>query len=295
MKKRDLLKKQNNPYYIVSPDYTRKSMGIRVMHYLCHALNISGENAFMVTNQVNPELRTPILTQNNIQYHLSLGLNPIAVYPEIYHGNPIGAKTVVRYLLNEPGLCGGPTSFESTDILFAFRESLRTPETPENNILYMPLIDRRIFNFNPLDNHNRNKILYYLAEYRNADIEYPELMDFLRNHAIQITSTYPESHEELAELFKQAKVLVSFHFSSLAGEALLCGCPVHYISTQYTTYLQDQAALSVGGIASALNDDAIEEARKTLHIFDANYKIIEDNFWSQMDYFREITQEKSNL
>ena len=293
MIKRDLLKKQNNPYYIVAPDYTRKSMGIRVMHYLCHALNISGENAFMVTNQVNPELRTPILTQNNIQYHLSLGLNPIAVYPEIYHGNPLGAKTVVRYLLNEPGLCGGPVTFDPNDILFAFRESLRTPDTPENNLLYMPLIDRSIFNYNPKEQNKRDKILFYLAEYRNGENEYPELMNFLKKNAIQITSNYPESHLELADLFRKAKVLVCFHFSNLAGEALLCGCPVHYISTQYTTYLQDQSALNVGGIANSMNDESIEEARKTLEKFNENFKIIERNFWTKLDYFIEVTQEKS--
>ena len=47
--------------------------------------------------------------------------NFVAIYPEIYHGNPTGANTVVRYILNKPGVMGtsvqsgvftpGPTSF----------------------------------------------------------------------------------------------------------------------------------------------------------------------------------------
>jgi len=33
-----------NPFYIVTPQYTRISAGTTVLHLLCHYLNVAGEN-----------------------------------------------------------------------------------------------------------------------------------------------------------------------------------------------------------------------------------------------------------
>ena len=58
-----------NPYYIVSPNYTRESAGIRALHLLCHYLNINGERAYLLiypyrnSTPSSPDLYTPLLTQ----------------------------------------------------------------------------------------------------------------------------------------------------------------------------------------------------------------------------------------
>jgi hypothetical protein len=36
------------PYYIVSPPFTEKAAGVKVLHMLCHAPNVSGQRACMV-------------------------------------------------------------------------------------------------------------------------------------------------------------------------------------------------------------------------------------------------------
>jgi hypothetical protein len=43
------------PYYIVSPPYTEKSAGVKVLHMLCHALNVSGQRAYMIIMNTPPQ------------------------------------------------------------------------------------------------------------------------------------------------------------------------------------------------------------------------------------------------
>ena len=45
------------PYYIVSPPYTEKSAGVKVLHMLCHALNMSGQRAYIIGMNIAPQGR----------------------------------------------------------------------------------------------------------------------------------------------------------------------------------------------------------------------------------------------
>ena len=97
-----------HPYYIVAPGYRETSSGICVLHYLCHALNLEGRDAFIVGDvAVNPLLKTPLLTEEIKRQHIEQNRVPIAVYPEVTVGNPLGASVVVRYLLNREGAIAG--------------------------------------------------------------------------------------------------------------------------------------------------------------------------------------------
>ena len=108
------------PYYIETPPYRRSSAGIRVMHMLCHVLNRLGEEAYVFTSEVNPDLNTPTVTEDVVRRHLQAGREPIVVYPEIVSGNPRRAKSVVRYVLNVPGLIGGDKTFADTELIYAY-------------------------------------------------------------------------------------------------------------------------------------------------------------------------------
>ena len=58
------------PYFIVSPPYTEKSAGVKVLHMLCHALNVSGRRAYMVRLNTLPREGKRIAP---ISSHRSLG------------------------------------------------------------------------------------------------------------------------------------------------------------------------------------------------------------------------------
>src|SRR3990167_5692218 len=78
----------------------------------------------------------------------------IAIYPEIQHGNPANAKTVVRYILNKPGvvpalysdgtLKQGPTDFGPDDKLYYFSR-LYGHAKDDDHYLFLPIINLHLF------------------------------------------------------------------------------------------------------------------------------------------------------
>jgi len=84
---------------ILSPPYSSDSGGITVLHKLCDILISIGYNAgFYVENDsfnVNFKYKS-----NKFYIHQIDKENDIVIYPEIYLGNPLGIKNVVRYILH---------------------------------------------------------------------------------------------------------------------------------------------------------------------------------------------------
>ncbi len=116
----DLFARLHSPYYIFAPAFATQSEEALLLHRLCHALNLWGEEAY-VTEEGSTALRTPRLTQELINAHLAAGRNPIVIYAGSVAGNPLSAVNVVRFLLKpgqaalagelplawQPGLGGG--------------------------------------------------------------------------------------------------------------------------------------------------------------------------------------------
>lgn len=97
----DLFARLHSPYYIFAPAYATQTEEALLLHRLCHALNLWGEEAY-VTDEGSSALRTPRLTQDLINAHLAAGRNPIVIYAGSVAGNPLSAVNVVRFLL-KPG------------------------------------------------------------------------------------------------------------------------------------------------------------------------------------------------
>jgi len=93
----DLFARLHSPYYVFAPAYSSGTEETRILHHLCHALNLRGEEAY-VTSEGSATLRTPRLSQEMVNEHLKAGRNPIVIYPGSVVGNPLSAANVVRYL-----------------------------------------------------------------------------------------------------------------------------------------------------------------------------------------------------
>lgn len=98
----DLFARLHQPYYIHAPAYGQGTPDARLLHLLCHALNLRGEEAY-VTSESDPGLRTPRLTQQAVDSHLQGGRQAIVIYPGSTSGNPLMAANVVRFLLAPHG------------------------------------------------------------------------------------------------------------------------------------------------------------------------------------------------
>ncbi|AOJ97297.1 glycosyltransferase [Burkholderia vietnamiensis] len=276
-----------HPYYILAPNYRQTSGGIRAMHYLCHVLNLLGQEAYVCTQVVHPDLRTPPLTNDIVQTHARANRSPIVVYPDVVTGNPFNARCVVRYLLAEPGRINGePIALQPDDLIFTFGPSL-VPDGWKADLLRMPLVDTRIFNSDGVDDARRNGTAVFINRHlRRGGTLHPVTAE-----SIEISTRVPErSAHELAALFRQVECVYMYEWSTAVFEALLCGCPVVCIMNDASLSEPTRWVMDGKGIAWGLDEHEIAHAKATVHEARSVYLKEEETFWQQLQNFVERTQ-----
>src|SRR5690606_34639675 len=200
----------DHPYYIYAPAYTETSSGVRALHYLCHALNLSGRHAYICgTNVVNTDLKTPILTEEERLTHESKGLVPIAVYPEVVSGNPLGTKVVARYIFNRIGFISGKgIDAEKKDLYFYYDEAFRINNDRIDGYLKVPITDISSFTYAQAWSQRFGSFLQ-LNRYRETRVKYSCLPEDVRI----LSTRNPVRLEELASIFHRAERLYSYEYS----------------------------------------------------------------------------------
>lgn len=239
---------ESYPYYIMTPNYTSSSLGIQVMHYLCHLLNEKGHKAWLVNAKPNPAWNTPVLSDVQFNQHKEQGTPVIAIYPEIVSGNPLKAPVVVRYMLNREGVMNGNAIEAGHDDLFfwyrqEFAGKYRDP------LLRLELYDLDLF---CNDNPHKDLNLLYLNRIPESCVDFSKLPS-----DIEILSMRnPLSLEELATKLKRARVLYSFESSGTNALAILCGCPVVALTIKgFEKYAVTAETLKDTGAAGYAWDD----------------------------------------
>lgn len=274
-----------HPYYIFAPDYRETSSGICVLHYLCHALNLAGYEAYVLPCKVNPNLRTPILTGEVRQHHESIGVAPIAVYPEIMDGNPIGAPIVARYILNREGFITGKTiDAQDSDLFFYYTQDFRG-DAQSDNLLLLPVIDSELFS-PPSEPVQRSGSYLYVNRIDRSKIDFSLLPDDVE----VLSLANPKTLAQLAQIFRGAAVLYSYEISATCTEAMLCGCPVIYMPGGHVT--SQPFTEQFGNCGSALYEEpgGLERARATVMQARMRWLDIEKAFWPQLQNFLQQTQ-----
>ncbi|KWH43942.1 glycosyltransferase [Burkholderia stagnalis] len=281
----------DHPYYVCAPRYRQTSGGVRAMHYLCHVLNLLGHEAYVNTDGMHPDLRTPRLTNDIVQAHADANRSAIAVYPEIVSGNPFGTRTVARYLLAEPGrIEGNAIDLQPSDLVFTFGPSL-VPAGWQADLLRMPLVDTRIFNSDGVDDARRSGTAVFINRHliRGGSL-HPVTAD-----SIEISNRVPErSAHELAALFRQVECVYLYEWSTAAFEALLCGCPVVCIPNDASLPEPYRWVMDGKGIAWALDEQEIAHAKATVHEARDAYLQEEETFWRQLQTFIDKTQARAD-
>ncbi len=279
------------PYYIAAPDYRQSSAGIRVLHYLCHALNQLGEEAYLIGSPYcNPHLSTPLLTRHALAAHVHAERAPIAVYPEVVTGNPFHCLTTARWLLNKPGHIGGANGIDSDELIFYFTE-MCLPEGVKGQPLHIPTVDRRIFNNrNNPDNFERTDEYYYANKLivSGGTVQHEK-----HPHALSLGLEVKLKPEELAARLRKAAVLYCYEPSSIVFEALACGCPVLIVESAYWNAFGAPEILASKGIRMLGEENAFEQAYLDLRLsYDPEIEplALEARAFEQTREFIAITQ-----
>ncbi len=283
---RTLWPKPRSPYFVIAPSLHSRSAGIRVMHLLTHALNLSGERAYLVgigesQYEVDYNLITPVCSPEIAQSYADSGIEPIAIYPDIVKGNPLGFKKVVRYLLHYAGAYGGETQFPSTDKVWCYSNGVADPIGCKN-ILFMLSTEKDIF-YPPEPGAKRSGTVYYARKHLDTfgGAVIPEFT------GTAIRYNWPNTRMDMADLLRKSERLYAYEDTAVIHEALMCGCPVTLIKTPQ--FDKTHAIIQLREMAQGIswNDEELTQCiPDPIRVFDE----ITADFWKMLDIFIEDTQ-----
>ena len=288
-----LHRKLGQPYYIWAPDYRESSSGICTLHYLCHALNLEGFDAYIVgAKKINPDIKTPLLTDEIRKQHEVSGRIPVGVYPEVVSGNPMATPCVVRYMLNKEGLIGGNDIEAGPDDLFFYFRKEFFPDGESGDLLTLPTTDIELFS--PDAERKKTTRLLYLNRVPREAVDFSILPP-----DIEILSmSNPLSLVQLAEKLQSAEVLYSFESSSTCAKAMLCGCPVVALKAEGYEHLaltdETLKYYRNSGVAFDDSQESLQVARNSLPVIRDWLVDQEECFWEQLTVFTEKTQSFAN-
>jgi hypothetical protein len=194
------------PYLIKTGPYSVTCGGTRVMWALQSWLEIKGQITQVTEDQ------------------FAAG-EFIAVIPEITpNEHAPKCKRVVRYVLNKPGVIGGPANYPPDHMVFVIHRIFDVWGLPENRVLYIPTLDLHVFND---QRRLRSQVVWYEGKGRRSD-RHPL-------GAMEITRAMMQDQSWLAETLNTSSALYSYDpISALHDIARLCGCPVVMCNDLYS-------------------------------------------------------------
>ncbi len=275
----------NSIFYIYAPPWRDSSAGIRVLHYLCHSLNIVGCQAWLVlTNPkskeqlVNPDLNTPVLSKLQARLHKNLGRSPVVVYSETILGNPLKAQRVMRWVLNFPGALGGSLRFPKEEYVVAYSNKIKERLSSCDDVLFLPAVD-----MNELPHgvaKQKGLALVYAGKYRSYVGAPPVLPDNPTELFRDGKSKLPRK-EFLNEIAKAEKIYL-FENSSVATEAVLMNTVAIFIQNEFLGSIIAESELGNGGVSTGFQENDLEKAKHTLPEAKLKYQDAQENFWKQL-------------
>lgn len=281
-----------DPYYIYAPNYLHSSAGVRSLHYLCHALNELGCEAYIApATQTNPSLRTPTLSPEALKNHYLAGKTPIAVQPETVGGNYFLTPHVAHWLLNRPGHLTRENIY-TDELVFHFAEWTRPPGLA-SELLTLPLMDLSVFN-NEENSHDSQRELecYYAHKYLSFGHEIPQ---DIRQRAVSLCQDIPRSPAQIAAILRNTRVLYCYEETALIAEALLCGCPVTLMPSEYMKKENWRADWIPQGAAWADEVGSFDRLRAQIGGFREKYETTHAYCWNTVQNFITTTHKAFSL
>ena len=214
------------PYVLAGVVYGHASAGVRVCHRLVHELNERGYRAYS-TEEANPDWNETQILFYGLwrRFH-----DPIAIYSEVVSGNPLGATRVVRWVLNTPGHIAGDLEFPPSELIYTWSKQYYDTD----RILIIDVTEHEIFN--SVDLPPKTVDCFYMGKAALRGVEAMPLTDGMT----EITETWPAQRPELADLLRRTRTLYSYDDrTSLAWEALLCGCRVIILPENHEITMAD--------------------------------------------------------
>jgi hypothetical protein len=255
------------PYSVVAPPYEVTSGGIRVMYGMRSWLETKGQIVMMNAKFEDPDF--------------------ITIYPEITNGHPTGSNTVVRYILQTPGLMQSygvpsPTTEEyktnpiyQNDSFYVFSRIYDTFGVPDDHVLFLPILNLHIFK----DQGKKRTGTCYLVGKGQNQHKHP------KEHSFEITREFAQDQQALADMFNRCHTFFCYdRLSASMDIARLCGCKVQYYGDFSITDLMKYET-GMNGLGYT-NEKVQLDTKK----FRDHYEGMIETFSKRLDKFIEATQ-----
>ena len=285
------------PYYIFTTHYNT-SAGVKVLHKLCHELNVLGYQAFIVLTHFSyrkpltlKSTLTPILTLEILNQHIRAGYEPIGVYHELIEGNKFGLPFIARYMLQFETKEKINTYLEN-EALFCYSKYLmeKMPTPNLENILFIPVANEALFNLENVSQERKGSCFYASKFKKRGGILNEEINNKTSVEILRYGSKAPPQ-AEVAKIFKECEIFYSYEDSTLAIEAVLCGCPAIFIPNNIFSDLHlARHEVEIDGYGLNTSPEEIERAKKTVAKGRENYTHINHLFFKQLENFARQTQ-----
>lgn len=202
----------------------------------------------------------------------------VAVYSEIQRDNVAGAGTVVRYILQTPGVMAlygklGPTKFPKTDKIFVFSKIYDTFDVDDDHVMFLPILNMYLFKDK---GKKRDKTCFLVGKGKDQH-KHPR-------DSFELTKEFSMDQAALADKLNECQVMYTYdRMSAMTEIARLCGCRVKY----YGDFKKKELELYEPGMNGMGYKEDIELDSKA---FRAHYKSLVDTFSKKMDFFIADTQ-----
>lgn len=259
----------NKPYSIRCPPFEKLSGGIRVMYGLYGWLLSKGQLAFM-----------------NATFEDD---NFVGIYPDIYDGNDMKAGTVIRYMLNVPGVMGklnpitgnydaGKTEFEETDKVYFFSKVFDTVGVADDHILFLPILNLHIFKDQGKE-RTKKAVFFGKGEHKDKTLHPDDCVGFDRKYA--------HDQQRLADFLNECEVVYMYdQVTAMYDIARLCGARVVIFPVDITKGRFELYETGMNGI-SWDKDEGIKLDSKA---FRRLYVDLRGTFETKLDKFIYDTQ-----
>lgn len=194
-------------FYIWAPAFTPFSGGIMVLYKLADKMSLIGEDVTIVTKNKN---NFPVKNFDQ----------SVAIYPEIVNGNPFGSATVVRWILNTPGVCGGDGIYQPDDIVFKYADDYSIPDESMNRGLLTVFNIKDTRKFTNKNKHIPGTVCHLVRKGTGKKQIYHS------DHSLCIDNySNKGGHDYLRTIFDQYETFVSYdHATFISVQAALSGC-----------------------------------------------------------------------
>ncbi len=232
----------------------------------------------------------PFLYKRIVDYHFSVGLCPIVIYPEVVDIRRFSAPFRVQYLLNYAGLLACSIDRVDDDFVLCYSDKIAegVPSDRPSSTLFIPVSDPLFYQ--PLaDSRPRAGGVFYAGKfkYRFGGKTLP-----LTDGMPEITRDRPDSQtpEQIRDLFQKAEFFYCYEDSALAIEAILCGCPAVFLPNDHFPGPLGAKELAGLGFAVGASPEQLAHARATVGAAREHYLKLLDNLGPQVDAFIDATQ-----